>query len=112
MGNRRQEGTQHQKLQYVRFIIFLSNILNRLDAKSTKYSWREVIIVFAVNSGCDWEMLLLGWQLCSVSNFFFTAGCQNITRIACFRVSEMSSAMSKKKTLGCNLLHFKVNKWI
>ena len=70
------------------------------------------MIVFAVNSGCDWEMLHPWMAVVLGKQFFFTAGCQNITRIAWFRVLKMSSAMPKKWTLGCNHLHLKVNKLI
>ena len=62
------------------------------------------MIIFAVNSGCDWEMLH-PWMAVVLGKdfFFFTAGRQNITRIAWFRVLEMSSTMSKEWTLGLSL---------
>ena len=64
------------------------------------YSRRGIIIVFAVNSGCHWEMF---YPWISGKSFFSTAERQNITRIAGRGVVEMSSSMSKDWILGLSL---------
>ena len=62
-----------------------------------------MFIVFAANSGCDWE-ILHPWMAVGLGKpFFIIAGRQNSTRIAWCGVVEMSSAMSKEWTLGLSL---------